>query len=419
MEQHLDRTIPLIWNKLSQLFGSHWPRVERELWELLRRLESGDPDAAQAIIKLFAAYPQAFAVLQIATQELVLSQPKGAIPPLELLPAGSSIMERHVVVPVMYGTDRGLVDNRYGEFPNEGTLKLGVAQVSIPEDHRMGVMENPPWWKFGFGWDPNEHVMVLSIQDLNRTDFVARSIATLTQGGVKQALVFIHGFCVKFDDAARRTAQLAYDLRFKGLSMFYSWPSMGELSREAYHVDEDRIIWTRPRLLEFLRLVTTELGFEAVHVIAHSMGNRALTDILRELLTNLPENAASLRQVIFAAPDVNAETFQDLAATFAASTERCTLYASSEDRALKYSKSIHKSARAGDSGAYLLLMKGVDTIDSTAVRTDFIGHSYYGDNTSIITDLDILIRHGHPPDGRPRLLRRGNRQPYWVFQGGN
>ena len=328
-------------------------------------------------------------------------------------------MERYVVVPVLFGTDREFVDNRFADIPSEGVLKLGVAQVSVPEDHRMGVMEHPPWWQFGFGWDPTEHVMVLSVQELDRMEFAARSIATLAQSGVKQALVFIHGFSVGFADAARRTAQLAYDLKFKGLPMFYSWPSVGKLSKKAYQVDEDRIIQTRPTLQEFLRLVTTDLGVEAVHLIAHSMGNRALTDILQGLVTNLPKNAAALGQVIFAAPDVNARVFSDLAATFCEAPKRCTLYASSEDRALKYSSDLHKSHRAGDSGAYLLLMRGIDTIDSTAVRTDFVGHSYYGDNSSIISDIFELIRDSRPPDDRSCLRPRGNTRRYWVFQAGS
>src|SRR6185295_11546535 len=96
-------------------------------------------DAAQAVIQLFVKYPQAFAVLKSAMEDLVRAQDKGGMSPvegtppvqafrrIEGLPAGSSIMQRHVVVPIMYGTDRGLVGNRYSEIPNDGTLKLGYA----------------------------------------------------------------------------------------------------------------------------------------------------------------------------------------------------------------------------------------------------------------------------------------------------
>jgi esterase/lipase superfamily enzyme len=37
----------------------------------------------------------------------------------------------------------------------------------------------------------------------------------------------VHGYNVSFDDAALRTAQLAYDLTFDCPAAFFSWPSKG------------------------------------------------------------------------------------------------------------------------------------------------------------------------------------------------
>ena len=104
--------------------------------------------------------------------------------------------------------------------------------------------------------------------------------------------MFIHGFNVSFGLAARRTAQLSYDLKFQGVSMLYSWPSQGKLA--AYTSDEDKILWTRPRLQAFLTLVATELGVAGVHIIAHSMGNRALVEVLKDLTHEMPYGAAPL-----------------------------------------------------------------------------------------------------------------------------
>ena len=414
-EESLALVIPKLWAELPALFGEDWPRVERRLWTLLGDMEARDPNATQSILALFIAHPRALARLENA-----MAAP--ALPPMKKTtshpPAGTVNMERHVVVPVMYGTDRKLEGDGYGTEPGDGTLSLGVAHVSVPEDHRMGEFERPPWWKFGFGWDPDKHVQLLSIKRLLHDEFVAGARESLGHARCNEALVFIHGFNVDFGEAARRTAQLAYDLRFEGLSMLYSWSSKGRMSKQWYQSDADKIIWTRPRLRAFLELVMTDLGVGAVHVIAHSMGNRALTEVLKDLeLGELPDHAARLRQIVFTAPDVNARTFQDLAAQFRDKAERYTLYASSEDLALKYSKGINKSVRAGDSGGYLMLTQGIDTVDVTAVDTSFVGHSYFGDNTSVLTDLDVLIRHGHPPDERPRLDARGTtNKKYYVFR---
>ena len=50
------------------------------------------------------------------------------------------------------------------------------------------------------------------------------------------AFLFIHGYNVTFEGAARRTAQMAYDLGFNGAAVFYSWPSQG--TPTAYTIDE-------------------------------------------------------------------------------------------------------------------------------------------------------------------------------------
>ena len=411
--ESLALAIPTIWNDLPGLLSDNWPRFERELWILLGKLEAAEPGAADSILELFAAHPVACMRLDEALAEPVRTRSKSVV-----TPAGTSRMKRHVIIPVLYGTDRKPHGDGYANEPGDGELSLGVAHVSVPEDHRMGEFERPPWWKLGFGWDPDKHLQLLSVHRFDREEFVVSARGSLAQASRNEALIFIHGFNVDFADAARRAAQLAYDLRFEGQAMLYSWSSKGRRSNKWYQADADKIIWTRPRLRAFLEMVLTELGVEAVHVIAHSMGNRALAEVLKDLEpAALPDDAARLRQIVFAAPDVNARTFQDLATEFHGKAERCTLYASSEDLALKYSKQINKAVRAGDSGGFLTLQEGLDTIDVTAIDTSFVGHSFFGDNTSVLSDLDLLIRHGHAPQDRPRLDSRGSPdRPYWVFR---
>jgi esterase/lipase superfamily enzyme len=39
----------------------------------------------------------------------------------------------------------------------------------------------------------------------------------------------VHGFNVSFENALRRTAQIAYDLDFDGAPFLFSWPSRDSL----------------------------------------------------------------------------------------------------------------------------------------------------------------------------------------------
>jgi hypothetical protein len=61
-------------------------------------------------------------------------------------------------------------------------------------------------------------------------------------------------------------------------------------------------------------------------------------------------------------------------------------------------------------------MDGIDTIDATAVDTSLVGHAYYGDNRSILSDMFALVHDGLPPERRfglrPRQHLAGR---YWVF----
>ena len=167
--------------------------------------------------------------------------------------------------------------------------------------------------------------------------------------------------------------------------MLYSWPSEGSVP--SYTVDEENVAWSRPRFALFLTMLRDRLGTNTVHILAHSMGSRLVAETMASLVSTADPHAARLRQLVFAAPDINAAIFKDLAALFQDKAERVTLYASSEDLPLKAYRGVHRYARAVESGLDLLIVNVIDTIDATAVDTGFLGHSYYGDNRSVLADL--------------------------------
>jgi esterase/lipase superfamily enzyme len=222
---------------------------------------------------------------------------------------------------------------------------------------------------------------------------------------------------VTFENAARRTAQMAYDLKFPGAPVFYSWPSKGGLFK--YTVDETNVAWTVPHLKQFLLDVAQKSDATAVNLIAHSMGSRAMSAALRELTFELSDEAALFHQVVLAAPDIDAEVFRrDIAPAITQTARRVTLYASSNDQALQASKQVHGYPRAGDSGEDLVVIPGIDTIDVSAVDTSLVGHSYYGASDSILADIHHVFREALPADQRQWLrpaLRGG--LTYWIFEG--
>ena len=412
----LSQAIANTWDQIALVLGDDREPFECQLTTLLRRLDgTRDPDQAaviRSILDLFQKFDAAHRQLIQAISRVASHRSKGVA-----MPAGFVKMDRYTVVPVFYGTDRAVAGKHDAPVSygcERGDLALGIAEVSIPDDHRMGEIERPRLWKLQFREDPKKHVVVLGLEPLSPTAFSARAQGALNRSSKKEVLLFVHGYNVGFADAVSRAAQIAYDLHFEGLPALYSWPSEGSVPK--YTVDETNVTWSRPRFAQFLSVIRENLGAETIHIIAHSMGNRLVAETIASMTPPLTTRGARIRQIVFAAPDIDAATFRDLAAAFHKKAERFTLYASSEDKALKASKVIHKYPRAGESGLALVVIGSVDTVDATAVDTSLMGHSYYGENRSVLTDIFELIRRGSPPEERFGLMPKekyGAR--YWLF----
>lgn len=306
-------------------------------------------------------------------------------------------------------------DRNYGN--ERGELEMGICEVSIPKRHEAGEVERPSVFRFEFTEDPEKHVVLLDVEEQPAEAFFASLRACIDASGKREAFVFVHGFNFTFEEAAHRTAQLAFDLKFDGAPIFFSWPSQGGLLQ--YSIDETNVEWAVPHLKEFVTGIARESGAEAVHLIAHSMGNRALTRALQLLSYEMRDEPPMFREVVLTAPDIDADVFsRDIAPAIVSTADRVTLYASSNDEALKLSKTIHGHRRAGESGGNLLVIPGVETIDVSTVDTSLLGHDYYGDNTSVIADMLDLINESKPAELRRWLRPMPLVQPmYWIFQG--
>jgi esterase/lipase superfamily enzyme len=208
-----------------------------------------------------------------------------------------------------------------------------------------------------------------------------------------------------------RAAQIAYDLGFQGVPMYYSWPSTSTTA--LYTHDENEVRWAESSYRAFVELCRTRLGLSKLHVVAHSMGSRLVAETLAQV--GEAGDGAPLHTVVFAAPDIDAETFGDLAREFRGRAGSCTLYASSKDYALHASAAVHGYRRAGDSRDGVLIAPGVDSIHAEAVDTGLLGHSYIGDSRSILSDVYYLLRGLRPASRaflREVITDTGS---YWVL----
>lgn len=338
--------------------------------------------------------------------------------------------KKATTIEVFYATDRNRTgddtpNKMYGgersesRDPVQGPVEYGICEVSIPPGHKVGEIESPTWWKFEFSPNPEKHVVLLSVEAKPKDLFFEKMQATIQAANRKEAFVFVHGYNVAFEEAAKRCGQIAFDLGFDGAPVMYSWPSKGATA--AYTIDEASIQWTKSHLQEFLLDLAARSGAETIHLIAHSMGNRALSRAFADLSKEQEQAVGAVfKNVILTAPDIDADVFKkEIAPAMLKSKSHITLYASSNDRALQLSKKIHGHPRAGDSGKLLVVMPGIDTIDATDANTGLLGHSYFAESADIITDIVQIMQKGERAAMRKGLIKQvlEDLGEYWIVPG--
>ncbi|MCK0545923.1 alpha/beta hydrolase [Pseudomonas syringae pv. aptata] len=324
----------------------------------------------------------------------------------------------YTTYPIFYGTDRLQEPGRtlkFGGFRSEDTIAYGVAEVSIPHIHREGKLERPwlrPTQKKG---NPNKHIVVHSNELMALDAWFTRARDYLSHQGIgqdpskKEGLLFIHGYNVGFNAALWRAAQLCHDLKFPGLMLCFSWASLG--TPGGYPADEATVDWSAGNLRQYLTHVTEQLGLSALHIVAHSMGNRALLSVLENWKHK--HGSTPIHQIILAAPDVDTSRFKQFGQVFN-TFEQVTLYASRNDRAIAASRFVHSYPRAGDANPPLV-MSCLATVDVSAAGKDMfgLGHSYITNVSKVFRDLFYVVRHRHKPDQRAGINKRD--EGYWEL----
>jgi hypothetical protein len=84
---------------------------------------------------------------------------------------------------------------------------------------------------------------------------------------------------------------------------------------------------------------------------------------------------------------------------------------------LALSKQFQGYQRAGDVQPDIVLVPGLDSIDVSNVDTSFLGHSYVGSNTSVVSDIARLLQTGWAPSRRCGLqsVPPTGITTYWMF----
>lgn len=319
---------------------------------------------------------------------------------------------------VWFGTNRrpiwdgGSLTGFSGE--RDEKVHLGRCAVEIPATHRIGSTGSS-WWRRLLRGD--DRLKLSQTVQLGQDDFwldVKRRLAIV---GAKpnDAIVFLHGYNVSFEAAAIRAAQIGADLSLPGMMAFFSWPSQGKLL--GYIADAATIDASEQAITDFLNDFCERSGAGAIHLIAHSMGNRGLLRAVQRISQRVADQTKRpFGQIVLAAADVDTDVFRNLAGAYSQVADRTTLYVSAGDRAVLGSRIIHAANRVGLTPP-VCVVAGIDTINVTNVDLTELGHGYVASSREVLTDMYSILTSDMPPARRATLRRAGDddANPYWEF----
>jgi esterase/lipase superfamily enzyme len=182
-----------------------------------------------------------------------------------------------------------------------------------------------------------------------------------------------------------------------------------------------------------------QVSFSKVHILAHSMGNRALVAAMSERpyeeqrLKALVDKKGVLKNVILAAADETLENFEVMLQGMLPKLNRpdsvprplISVYSSACDWPLFVSGYINWHSRLGNTDSLFgnhsmrrCDQHIVDVIDASGVRCNSpLQHSYHAEAPEVLDDIQkVLTEHKRAVD-RPFIerLRHNSQQGEWVF----
>lgn len=271
---------------------------------------------------------------------------------------------RYVRIPVLYMTDRSVLEDESHSFGNQRNpetdslydVYCGTTSVSIENsrDKKSDEKREALGWTFAEKDDePSHSFLDDKVSAWSNLDRFAEEIKKVCQKtGQNELCIFVHGFKNTFDGAAIKAARLSYAMEMPVI--LYSWPSRAKLFQ--YIVDTGNNEWSQEhfnRLEEKLYDLKKNHGIK-VNIVAHSMGNRL---VIRS--APILEDKQLFDQVFLVDPDLDSQTFLHYVARYVhkkvlVNHGKLRILFSTKDNALPFAQRLF--------GGYTRLGQGADAI---------------------------------------------------------
>jgi esterase/lipase superfamily enzyme len=222
--------------------------------------------------------------------------------------------------------------------------------------------------------------------------------------GLRDVLVYVHGYNQSFETAALDAVHVSDGIRFHGETMLFSWPSRAKLFDYGY--DRESAMWSRDALDQVLSALIASPNVRRVHVVAHSIGTMLTMETLRQLYARRGAVAArKIGAIICASPDIDMDVFASSVKRIGPLAKKITVITAANDRALAVASFIAGGVkRVGAAEKEALEKMGLQVVDASQEGWGVLNHDLFLSNAHIWkvirTAIDARVadaRAGHAP----------------------
>ena len=295
-----------------------------------------------------------------------------------------------------------------------GQASYGVITVQVPEHHPAG--------------SPIDATAIKKVESIPYAAF----LKLLQDQSEKPLVIWIHGYRLSFPVSTTYCAEIARDLDIDANVLTFDWAS--NESTFGYNQDVLQISQSTNHLVDLLETINNQVKPAKIIIIGHSLGCRLVCLALQQLYSNPNSRNLKLDHVIFLAPNVDREEFnQNFKSGLQALVNRLTIYVASDDNVLLLGKLLYNVDSIGlpeqfspdtnldEIQTFLYYEKQlpgkIDLVDVSFSKKDFLRKHRLFLERPVLEDLFWLIHEDNPAAQR-HLLKYKNAQnatDYWVI----
>jgi len=285
----------------------------------------------------------------------------------------------------------------------------GACKINVPKNHSTGQIR----FTKDNRQSSHEFFKILNSKTLSET-----AVFEYLKKSERYPLVFVHGFNLRYEDAVLRASQIAYDLKYQGPIVLFSWPAGagdGFLDEKMITRTYDNNLKSATASMNVFKGFLNQLKANnlKVNLVVHSMGHQVVLPALNDF-SRLHPDSKIINELILNAPDFEANEFINIADAVKDNTKRITIYCSYNDRAMTVSEIYNKNPRFGACA----FSEKIDSINVSLVDAPALGlgHGYYssrailGDVFQVLLGIEaekrLFIRKSEPNSTEKYFLRQ-------------